>query len=278
MTAVEVFAPAKVNLTLHVTGRRPDGYHELDSLVVFAEIGDRLEVTLSEHPALHVTGPMAKGVPEDDGNIVMRAMSLIGVNARIELHKYLPNAAGLGGGSSDAAAALRALSDLSGRALPGNLLALGADVPVCVVSRAARMRGVGEQVETLQDIPPLHAVLVNPNVAVPTGDVFSQLDSMSNAPMPRALPHLAHAGGFVAWLRGMRNDLQAPAIAAQPVIAQVLEALHVTSGCQLARMTGSGATCFGLYSDAETAASAAGRLREAFPGWWVAATRLNAVS
>ena len=278
MTAVEVFAPAKVNLTLHVTGRRPDGYHELDSLVVFADIGDRLDVTLSETPCLRVDGPMAAGVPVDSSNIVMRAMALSGATADIALHKFLPNAAGLGGGSSDAAAALRALADLTGHGLPENTAELGADVPVCLAARAARMRGVGERVETLAGVPALYAVLVNPNVPLPTATVFSQLESVSNDAMPTALPHLTHMGGFIAWLREMRNDLQAPAIAAQPVIKQVIEALSVTPGCQLARMSGSGATCFGLYGDPETAASAAGRLREAFPGWWVAATRLNTVS
>ena len=278
MTAAEVFAPAKVNLTLHVVGRLPNGYHDLDSLVVFADIGDRLEVALSDRPSLQVTGPMAKGVPDDESNIVMRAMALIGVNARIVLHKYLPNAAGLGGGSSDAAAALRALSDLSGLAVPANLQQLGADVPVCLAAQAARMRGIGDRVDLLPVMPPLHAVLVNPNVAVPTGKVFSELESPSNPAMPDGWPAWHSAADVIGFLRGMRNDLEAPAMAAQPVIAQVLGALHVTSGCQLARMSGSGATCFGLYSDLETAASAAGRLREAFPGWWVAATRLNAVS
>lgn len=276
MTVVEAFAPAKVNLSLHVTGRRSDGYHELDSLVMFADIGDRIEVELSQTPSLTVEGEMAAGVPTDGSNLVMKAQRLMGVSAAIRLQKILPNAAGLGGGSSDAAAVIRALAQLSGADLPEDVLSLGADVPVCLAGQAVRMRGVGERITPVDGLPALHAVLINPNVPVPTADVFSRLENTANAPMPDEMPHGATAAEFALWLRDMRNDLEPPAIIAQPVIAQVIGAFAVTPGCQLARMTGSGATCFGLYGDAETASSAAGRLREAFPGWWVAATRLNA--
>ncbi|HKL56689.1 MAG: 4-(cytidine 5'-diphospho)-2-C-methyl-D-erythritol kinase [Roseovarius sp.] len=275
---IEAFAPAKINLTLHVTGQRDNGYHELDSLVVFADIGDRIGIELAETSELTVEGPMANGVPEDDDNLVMRAARLMGLDARIRLQKFLPNAAGLGGGSSDAAAVLRALAQLSGRPVPEDALSLGADVPACLQARAARMRGIGESITPVTGLPALHAVLINPAAPVATQSVFQQLQTRANAPMPDELPPLADAGAAVAWLRSMRNDLEAPAQALQPVIGQVIETLSATPGCQLARMSGSGATCFGLYNDAETAASAAGRLREGFAGWWVAATRLNAPS
>lgn len=274
--AVEAFAPAKVNLSLHVTGRRPDGYHELDSLVVFADIGDRIQVELSDSPSLVVEGEMAAGVPTDATNLVMKAQKLMGVSASVRLYKTLPNAAGLGGGSSDAAAVIRAVSELSGAPIPGDVLSLGADVPACLAGTALRMRGLGERITPVSGLPTLNAVLVNPNVPVPTRDVFQRLETPSNAPMPDDMPLGISAAEFALWMRDLRNDLEPPAILLQPVIAQVLGAFSVTPGCQLARMTGSGATCFGIYGDAETASSAAGRLREAFPGWWVAATRLNA--
>ncbi|WP_412504442.1 4-(cytidine 5'-diphospho)-2-C-methyl-D-erythritol kinase [Roseovarius sp. SYSU LYC5161] len=272
----EVFAPAKINLTLHVTGRREDGYHELDSLVMFADIGDRITVTRDAAPRLVVTGPMAGGVPTDDRNLVRRAADLIGVPADMTLEKNLPHAAGLGGGSSDAAAALKALTRLGNRDLPDNLLALGADVPVCLAGTAARVRGVGEAVTPIAELPVLHAVLVNPKLPVLTAEVFRRLARSCNPPMPDALPAFPRAGDMIDWLRGMRNDLEKPAIEAEPVIEQVFATLKKTPGCQLTRMSGSGGTCFGLYGDAETAAAAAGRLRESYPGWWVTATRLNA--
>ncbi|WP_198389447.1 4-(cytidine 5'-diphospho)-2-C-methyl-D-erythritol kinase [Roseovarius faecimaris] len=273
---VKVLAPAKINLTLHVTGRRDDGYHLLDSLVVFADIGDTVRVKPSDTLSLSVEGRMTAGVPLDERNIMIRAAQFMHVGAEMRLTKKLPNAAGLGGGSSDAAATLKALSELTGKPIPENPLALGADVPVCLVGRAARMRGIGESVEPLHGLPKLHAVLVNPNRPAPTKTVFKKLESHENPPMPEVIPSGQSRAEFITWLKGMRNDLEAPAIAVEPVIAQVFKALEVTPGCRLARMSGSGATCFGLYDNRETARAAAGRLREQQPGWWVAAARLNA--
>ena len=278
MTVVEAFAPAKVNLTLHVTGQRDDGYHLLDSLVMFADIGDRIRLKPAKQTKIVVNGPMADGVPTDESNIVARAAGLMGVPADIYLEKHLPSAAGLGGGSSDAAATLSGLSKLSGKPVPDDVLALGADVPVCLTRHAARMRGVGDLVEPAPELPALHAVLVNPNLPVLTNEVFKRLEHNRNDPMPRDLPYMPDAATLIEWLKHMRNDLEGPAIEAEPVIAQVFGTLQVTPGCLLTRMSGSGGTCFGLYADAETAGSAAGRLQEAFPGWWVAATRLNAPS
>lgn len=272
--AVEGFAPAKVNLALHVTGRRDDGYHLLDSLVVFADVGDRLTAMPDAALSLAVTGPRAAGVPTDAGNLVLRAAALLGAGrgARIVLEKHLPAAAGIGGGSSDAAAALRMLAQLWGLPLPDAtaVLALGADVPVCLQARPARMRGIGEALGPLPPLPPLWLVLVNPGVPVPTGPVFAALASRDNAPLPPVLPSFGDAAALAAWLRTCRNDLEQPACTLVPVVGQVLSALAAQRGCLLARMSGSGATCFGLFAAAPEAAKAAAALRIAAPGWWVA--------
>jgi len=275
----ETFAPAKINLTLHVTGQREDGYHLLDSLVMFADVGDRISASVSEELDLVIEGPMAAGVPTGADNIITHAANLMGATAQIRLEKNLPLAAGIGGGSADAAATLKALSQLTGTPLPsyGQSVSLGADVPVCLSgARAARMRGIGDVVEPVAGLPTLHAVLVNPKIPVLTVEVFKRMKDKNNTPMPEQLPVAASAGEFIEWLSEMRNDLEQAAIEAEPVIAQVFNTLEVTPGCLLARMSGSGGTCFGLYGDAETAASAAGRLQESFPSWWVTATQLNA--
>lgn len=274
MTAAEARAPAKINLTLHVTGRRPDGYHLLDSLVVFADAADVVRVRPADAPQLRVTGPMAAGVPADSSNLVLRAAALMGVTAAIELEKHLPAAGGIGGGSSDAAAALRALSRMTGRPLPREVLALGADVPVCMEPRPTRMRGIGETLSPVADLPALNAVLVNPGVAVPTPQVFAGLERRANAPMPERLPAFAGAAAFADWLARQRNDLERPAQAIAPEVGAALAALAQAEGCRLARMSGSGATCFGIFPDAAAAARAARAL--ARPGWWVRAVRLGA--
>lgn len=276
MTVVEAFVPAKVNLTLHVTGQREDGFHTLDSLAMFADIGDRMTITMPGDYRLTVEGPMAEGVPADESNLVLRAARMMRINADIRLEKHLPNAAGLGGGSGDAAATLRVLSGFSGKPVPGDGIELGADVPLCLQSDAARVTGIGETVTPVPNLPPLDAVLVNPGLPVLTAEVFKRLRHKVNRPMPAEMPSFETSAELIEWLRGMRNDLQEPAIEAEPVIRQVFETLERTPGCQLARMSGSGGTCFGIYHDAETAGSAAGRLQESFPSWWVRATRLNA--
>ncbi len=269
------FAPAKINLTLHVTGQRDDGYHLLDSLVVFADIGDRLSLALSDAPCLTVSGPMAAGVPSGDDNLVLRAARAVGLCMDIRLEKHLPAAAGIGGGSSDAAAVLRgAVALAQGQALPSDAgLSLGADVPVCLTARAARMSGIGEGVTPVAGFPPLHAVLVNPGVAVSTAQIFGSLDRKDNPPMPAHLPVWHDAAGLAAWLRGQRNDMQPAAIAQAPVVAEVIAAIEATDDCLLARMSGSGATCFGLYADAARANAAQQKLTR--PGWWVHAVRLT---
>ncbi|MCR9145955.1 MAG: 4-(cytidine 5'-diphospho)-2-C-methyl-D-erythritol kinase [Rhodobacteraceae bacterium] len=277
MTA-EALAQAKVNLTLHVTGQRTDGYHLLDSLVMFADVGDVVRVTMADTTSVTVQGPMAKDVPADESNLVWQAARMMGACAEIVLEKHLPHAAGLGGGSADAAATLRLVSRLTETPIPGDLTRLGADVPVCLGNRAARMQHIGDRITPMRDLPALYAVLVNPGLAVPTAEVFAHLANKANPPMPDEIPPMEDGGALTDWIRGMRNDLEAAAIQVQPRIAQVLKAIEVTGGCQLSRMSGSGATCFGLYRNAETAGSAAGRLKEEFPAWWVANTRLNAPS
>jgi 4-diphosphocytidyl-2-C-methyl-D-erythritol kinase len=276
VTAVHVaLAPAKINLTLHVTGQRDDGYHLLDSLVVFADLGDRLVLRRAAAPSLSVTGPMAAGVPLGPDNLVLRAAARMGVDLEIGLEKHLPSAAGIGGGSSDAAAVLRgAVALVPGLALPADAgLSLGADVPVCLMARAARMRGIGEDVAQVDGLPEVHGVLVNPGVAVSTAVIFRSLARKDNAAMPDVLPVWRDAADLAAWLAGQRNDMQAAAVAAAPVVGKVIAAVAATPGCLLARMSGSGATCFGLYADAEAAARAAAAL--ARPGWWVRAVRLS---
>ena len=272
-TQTGVFAPAKINLTLHVTGRRADGYHLLDSLVVFAACGDRIHARADRQLHLTVTGPAAAGVPADSGNLVIRAAQALGPGrgAALVLEKHLPTASGIGGGSADAAAALRALAQLWKVALPdaAAVLSLGADVPVCLASRAARMTGIGEGLADVPPLPPVWLVLANPGVPVATPAIFAALRQTCNAPMPRHIPAFADAAALAAWLAAMRNDLEPAAAALQPVIGTVTAALTAQPGCLLARMSGSGATCFGLFGNAAAADDAARTLVREKPAWWV---------
>ncbi|MGE3738421.1 MAG: 4-(cytidine 5'-diphospho)-2-C-methyl-D-erythritol kinase [Geminicoccaceae bacterium] len=278
-------APAKLNLDLLLTGRRPNGYHELDSVVVFAELGDRL--TLRPHSELLVecTGPFGADLPAGDGNIVRRAAlrlaGAVGAAPRvaITLDTRLPVASGIGGGSADAAATLRGLARLWGIApdapvLTGTALALGSDVLACLHSRSARMRGIGEQIEFLPPTPPLDLVLLNPGLPLGTPEVFALVRPEQFATRPGPVPERLDAG----WLATSRNDLEAPARRLLPAIGAVLAALESTPGCRLARMSGSGPTCFGLFDGAAAARAAAATLAAAHPGWWSAATRAGAES
>lgn len=272
-------ARAKINLALHVTGRRDDGYHLLDSIVAFADCGDRITLHRAAETSLNVTGPFAQALADtgDNDNIVLRALSLFGadIRLRIDLEKNLPVAAGIGGGSADAAAVLRAVARLCGVPLPADeqVLRLGADVPVCLMQQPARMQGIGDVLTPL-GLPELHAVLVNPGVGVATGPVFEALESRDNPPIDMAAAGLTDARGTIDWLETLRNDLQPAAIAQAPVIGDVLAALR-DAGADLARMSGSGATCFGLFADAGAATRAAGRLMDRQPRWWVCRTALQ---
>ncbi|MCX7888891.1 MAG: 4-(cytidine 5'-diphospho)-2-C-methyl-D-erythritol kinase [Rhodobacteraceae bacterium] len=273
--AIEDFAPAKVNLTLHVTGRRADGYHLLDSLVVFADCGDRLRVEPGADLELVAEGPFAGALGPGADNLVLRAARLMdpGRGARITLRKNLPVAAGLGGGSADAAATLRALAALWAAPLPDAAAAagLGADVPVCLAGRPARMRGRGERIEPVAPLPEMALVLANPGERLATAEVFAALSARDNAPMPDQLPAWDGFEALVSFLAAQRNDLEPPARRLRPAIGDVLAALSAQPGCRLARMSGSGATCFGLFAARPAADAAADALRRARPGWWVEA-------
>lgn len=261
-------APAKINLFLHVTGRRADGLHLLDSLVVFGSIGD--SVTLTPDPGFRAIGPEARSVPDGADNSCRRAARLMGGGMGITLAKELPVGGGIGGGSADAAAVIRAMHRL-GRPLPSPdaILALGADVPVCVHGGPARMQGVGERITPVR-VPPLALVLANPRVPVATAAVFRALVHRDNPKAPPLPPGAAaDVRRLAAWLEDQRNDLEAPARALVPAIDDVLSALRVLPGCLLARMSGSGATCFGLFETGRAAEQGAARLLEARPRWWI---------
>jgi 4-diphosphocytidyl-2-C-methyl-D-erythritol kinase len=269
-------ARAKVNLYLRVTGRRPDGYHLLDSLAVFAEAADAVTATGAAALSLAVEGPEAGGLGAEPDNLVLRAARALAAatgreaRAALTLTKNLPVASGIGGGSADAAAALRALDALWGTGLDQAALraigaTLGADVPVCVGSRPARMQGIGEMLSEVPPLPAFCLLLVNPRVAVPTPAVFRARQGGFSAPaeMPARFADLAD---FVAWLRPLGNDLEAAAIAICPPIAEVLAAIAAQPGCLLARMSGSGATGFGVF--ATVAEARAAKLPRQ---WWVCA-------
>ncbi|WP_269932091.1 4-(cytidine 5'-diphospho)-2-C-methyl-D-erythritol kinase [Aminobacter sp. HY435] len=273
-------APAKINLALHVTGRRADGYHLLESLVVFAELGDRITVSPAGEDRFLVDGPFADNVPLDGGNLVLRARDALRTAfgaasappVSIALEKNLPVASGIGGGSSDAAATMRALArfwrlPVAAAELARLGLPLGADLPMCLAARPLIARGIGERLEPVGQMPVLNMVLVNPGIAVETPKVFGALASRDNPPLARLCDGLA----VRSWLSGTRNDLEAPAMSIEPSIADVLDELR-RSGATFARMSGSGATCFGIYDDAATASRAAAHLAGDHPGWFTAAT------
>ena len=275
-------APAKVNLALHVTGRRHDGYHLLDTLVVFTEAGDRVSIRRSEQDAFAISGPFSPNLPTDGSNLVLRARDMLrtlagecAVPVAIALEKNLPVASGIGGGSSDAAAALRALArlwnvELAADELAQAALALGADLPMCLAARPLFARGIGEALTPVEGLPRLHVVLANPGVVVATPAVFAALERRDNPPLP-ALPARPDFAAFAGWLEAARNDLEAPAIAIAPQIASCLAALR-DAGAALARMSGSGATCFGLFPSRQDAAQAASAIAAAHPSWYIVAT------
>ncbi|MCG7520219.1 4-(cytidine 5'-diphospho)-2-C-methyl-D-erythritol kinase [Ruegeria sp. Ofav3-42] len=272
--ATRAFAPAKINLTLHVTGRRDDGYHLLDSLVVFADVGDTLDFAPGSELSMAITGEHAGGVPADERNLVWKAAEMAGWAGHIKLNKVLPHGGGIGGGSSDAAATLRMIADQGISISDGSALSLGADIPVCVAARATRMRGIGDQLEPV-GLPQLPALLVNPGVEVPTGSVFSALKSRDNPPMPADVPPFETPEACADWLLEQRNDLEPPTKGLAPEVARVLDELADTKDALLARMSGSGSTCFALYPTMKAAHFAAYEIGAAHPDWWCRATQLN---
>ncbi len=265
---MQELARAKVNLSLHITGKREDGYHLLDSIVVFPDVGDVISVADS---GFSISGPFAKGLSTSD-NLVLRAASLIEVPRGLHLEKNLPVASGIGGGSADAAAALRLLSRVSKRALPDGV-SLGADVPACMVSRPLRMQGIGEKLTPLPELPEFAILLVNSGAAVSTPLVFKALEKVDN-PASRELPSGLALQEFFAFIREQRNDMQKAAVELCPVISDVLAALRAQKGCELARMSGSGGTCFGLFKTREEADRAGAKISAENPEWWVAAAKV----
>ena len=282
-------APAKVNLTLRVLGRRADGYHDLDSLVVFAGCADRLSLTPGGALTLSVDGPRADLVGDAADNLVLKAARALAAQipdvalGAFRLEKRLPVAAGLGGGSADAAAALRLLARANGLDPADPRLfqaarATGADVPVCLDPRPRVMGGIGDRLSAALPLPAFSAVLVNPGAAVPTKRVFA---GWSAAPVPAtaldvgALAKPMGREDLLRLLGAQPNDLESAAIAVAPVIADVLGALRSVPDCSLARMSGSGATCFGLFASAAAAAAAAKLLAVRYPDWWVCETTVG---
>jgi 4-diphosphocytidyl-2-C-methyl-D-erythritol kinase len=280
-------ARAKINLTLRIVRRRADGYHELESLVVFAGIADTLTLEPAAHTSLDIAGPFAAAIGEAGDNLILKAFNALAVlvpglkGGRFRLDKHIPVAGGVGGGSADAAAALRLAArhnDISfdDARLMTAALRTGADVPVCFVSRACIMTGVGERLSPPLPLPQLPALLVNPRVGVATRDVFAAL---AKAGLPQGGGRLGdvprEAGALIEYLRGHGNDLTAPAIACAPVIGEVLAMLEALPGARLARMSGSGATCFALFATEAEALAAESQLAARRPDWWAAATAFN---
>ena len=285
-------APAKINLTLRVLGRRPDGYHELESLVVFAGVGDALAFTPGRSLALAVRGPTAVAAGDLADNLVLKAVRALAERTpalevgRFVLSKRLPVAAGLGGGSTDAAAALRLLARHNRIALDDARLmaaarATGADVPVCLDPKPRLMRGIGEVLSQPLALPGLPALLINPRVSVATKDVFSALDAPPlSGNQPSEIVDEGWASGgqapsrdeLIDFVSRHGNDLEGPAIALHPAIAQALSALRALDGCRLARMSGSGASCFGLFDSNRAATTAARALRLKHSKWWIRPT------
>ncbi len=282
------FAPAKINLYLHVIGCRDDGFHELDSLVVFADVGDRVQVELAEDTTFDIVGPFASEFERFEGNSVLRAFKALSThteyssNVALKLEKNLPIASGIGGGSTDAGATINALLELwdvhvDKRELFDVAFSLGADVPVCVFGKPAYMSGAGEILEPIDNFPALPAILVNPNICLPTLAVFDHFALGKSRPgrisrMPNDVE------GLISILKDRRNDLFDAAVDIVPEIGEVLSALKATSGCLLARMSGSGATCFGIYASEVDARIAASVIYELQPNWWVEPTILQGIA
>jgi 4-diphosphocytidyl-2-C-methyl-D-erythritol kinase len=272
-------ASAKINLTLRVLGRRADGYHELESLVAFADLADRLTLAPSAQPTLDIAGPFAAACGPPAENLVLKAVAALGErvgpvqSGHFQLEKNIPVAAGLGGGSADAGAALRLLARANGLALDdprlaAAALALGADVPVCLNARACIMRGIGEVLSPPLTLPRFDGLLVNPGVALPTRHVFAKFSGVTGGKKKIGqVP--GERDALIAFLAEHDNDLTPAAVACAPVIADVLAALRALPGVQLARMAGSGPTCFAIFAAPDEAADAARALQARHGDWWI---------
>jgi len=275
---MKIDAPAKINLALHVVGQRSDGYHLIESVVTFINVSDVLSLAPATNLTLNIDGPEAVGLPNDHQNLVIKAAQSLALKGDIKalgadicLTKNLPIASGIGGGSADAAAALKALNTfwsvhLSDPQLKEIGLPLGADIPMCLNGKPLLASGIGEVLEEVS-MPDFHMVLVNPRISVSTPKIFNSLPRKDNAPLP-ALPRSSKSGAWIDWLSETRNDLQEAAIEFAPQIRNCLLAL-TESNAQFARMSGSGATCFGIYQSQRDAKNAAASIRLNYPDWWV---------
>jgi 4-diphosphocytidyl-2-C-methyl-D-erythritol kinase len=284
-------APAKINLTLRIFGRRADGFHELESLVAFAPFGDRLTLWPDGSLDLKVSGPMAEGAGPLADNLVLRVARALAERieglrlGRFALLKRLPSGAGLGGGSADAAAALRLIAKANGLGLDDRRIhetarATGADIPVCLDPRPRVMRGIGEILSAPMVLPKLGILIVHPGLALPTGPVFKALglapgEQYAKTPSSSLSSEATSRDVLLSWLASERNDLEKAAISIAPSIADVLSAIAGLAGCRLARMSGSGSACFGLFDSGRRAAAAARHLAAANPSWWVRAGLLG---
>lgn len=277
-------AAAKINLFLHVGARRADGYHELESLAVFADVGDELTLEQADELSLTIDGPFASELGGEKDNLVLRAARALAEyagrepHARIRLTKNLPVASGIGGGSADAAATLRGLVQLwdlhiDQSALHAIALTLGADVPVCLLNEPAWMEGIGERVSPVSGLPEFSLVLVNPRVAVSTARIFGALKERTGTGQTLKPQNVRSCGMFAEYLRTTRNDLEMPAREEALIIGEVLNALE-RSGAMLSRMSGSGATCFGLFENKGAADKAASLIASAHSDWWVCSTNV----
>jgi len=286
-TALVDIAPAKINLTLRVLGKRGDGYHDLESLVGFAGVADRLTLQPAGKLSLDVTGPFAAASGPVQDNLVVKAAAALGERkgglktGHFTLEKNIPPGGGVGGGSADAAAALRLLARLNAMApddprLASAALRVGADVPVCLDCRVRLMRGVGDLLSEPIDLPPLAAVLANPGQPVATRDVFARLNIIGNKRRIDTVPSMTEA--LIDFLKLHDNDLEPAAINCEPSVGDVMLALRALPGTRLVRMSGSGSTCFALFASAPEAASAARRLQAENKEWWVRATTVGPVA
>tara|TARA_R110002124_G_scaffold478_5_gene2330 strand:- start:276 stop:1142 length:867 start_codon:yes stop_codon:yes gene_type:complete len=279
-------APAKINLSLVVRGRRYDGYHELNSLVAFADCSDVVSVRGGDDLRLDLAGPFGKELGADDTNLVLQAIrrfdDYLGVKTtgHFTLEKNLPVASGIGGGSADAAATLRLLRRLHGREIEQHALAslglcIGADVPVCLDARPAMMWGKGELIERIDTLPDFWFVLINPGVAVSTASVFAALNAppLAEKEAGPVMPKFADVTALAQWLDAHGNDMERSAMKIAPAIFDAATALAATRDCRVARMSGSGATCFGIYDDEKAARAAETAMRIVHPDWWVAAAK-----
>lgn len=271
-------APAKINLFLHVGAKRADGYHPLQSLAVFTATSDILAMEPAPDLSLTIDGPFAKGLEAETDNLVLKAARALGTHgAKLTLTKNLPVASGIGGGSADAAAALRGLNALwaiekDDAALADIAAGFGSDIPACLLSTACFMEGRGEMLRQAESMPYVPMLLTNPGVAVPTKDVFAALDERSGVDMALPRGRFTDTADLLRFLETTRNDLEAPAQRLQPMIGEVLAAITAQPGALLVRMSGSGATCFGIFADDDCCRRAGEGLKQSHPGWWIAPT------